>query len=552
MEQQYRVSRYNSFVPLEGEAGTLAYNALRSSLVVITPNLQNRLEQLASTQGAVAPDDELAQLIPFGLVIPADFDELSEVRVRARKLRSGVSNLVLTIAPTLSCNFRCGYCFQDHPPVHMREEVINSLIKFVADQANELERLGITWFGGEPLLATPTIHRLSKAFRDLSEQHGFELAPASIITNGWGLTERNCRLLQDCGIGFMQVTLDGVGRVHDQRRPLANGSPTFERIVQGIKTALMRLPDAKIAVRVNLEQTNADAVDDIYEYFRACGIADRVDVNAALTQPFTACSKVEAPLTDQRVDEIISRHRARRVNDRSRQADLPSLKFLSYCQAQVRNAFVVSPTGALFKCWRDLSLDEACAVGHLMARELAPDNGQRVVREGFETWDFTEDEECANCSVAPICGGGCMVEGMRRTGDYSRPRKVCSPYRDRRHLAEALMLAYESRNSRRESIPTPVGRSDLRMKSPHHGPGATEAGRGIPGVRVVSQGTARVAAPIARSDRPQGNQTPTAPSDRPQGNQAPTAPGDPTQDNQEPEAILICTCGILRSCPKMA
>lgn len=527
MEQQYRASKYNSFVSLEGDAGALAYNALCSSLVVITANLQNRLEWLALTQATVGPDDELAALIPFGLLIPADFDELSEIRVRAKKLRSGVSNLILTIAPTLSCNFRCGYCFQDHPPVYMGEEVINHLIKFVADRANELEGLGITWFGGEPLLATPTIHRLSKAFRELAEQHDFKLGASSIVTNGWGLTERNCQLLQDCGIGFIQVTLDGVGSVHDGRRPLADGSPTFDRIVQGIEIALRQLPDTKITVRVNLEQTNAEAVDDLYEYFRARGIANRLNIYAALTQPFAACSKVKAPLTDDGANAIIARHGARRVSDSRQQVDLPVLKSYGYCQAQFRSAFVVSPTGALFKCWRDLSLDETFSVGHLMTRTLPIANEQRMVREGFETWDFTQDEECANCGVAPICGGGCMVDGMRRAEDYSRPRKVCSPYRDRHHLAEVLMLAYRSWNARLESIPTAVSRLGLRIESQHHEPRATEAGRGIPSVRVVCQGTPWAIAPMAPTGR--------------------------ANDNQGPEAIVICSCPSLYhpTCPQL-
>lgn len=522
MEQQFRASRYNWFVPLGGgDADALAYNALSSSLLMIAPDLRCRLELLARTQATVGPDDELAALIPFGLMIPADFDELSEIRERARKLRGGVSNLVLTIAPTLSCDFRCGYCFQDHPPVYMGEEVLSRLIKFVAGQANDLESMGITWFGGEPLLATPTIHRLSKAFSELAERHDFKLRPASIITNGWGLTERNCRLLQDCGIGFMQVTLDGVGSVHDERRPLADGSPTFDRIVEGIETALRQLPDTKIAVRVNLEQTNAEAVDDLYEYFRARGIADRIDVNAALTQPFAACSKVKAPLTDDGANNIALRHRARRISDSRRQADLPVLKSHGYCQAQFRSAFVVSPTGALFKCWRDLSLDETSAVGHLITRELPATNGQRVVREGFETWDFTQDEECANCGVAPICGGGCMVDGMRRAEDCSRPRKVCSPYRDSHYLAEVLMLAYRSWTARPESIPTAISRLGLRIESQNHGLRATEVGHGIPRVRVVCQG-----APWAVAG---------------------TAPIDSAQYNPGPEAITVCTCATLCS-----
>ncbi|MGH9468019.1 MAG: radical SAM protein [Terriglobales bacterium] len=503
MEQRYSTSRYNWFVPLAESADALAYNTLCGSLVVIPAALQHRLELLAVTGESVGPGDELAALVPFGLLIPNGFDELAEVRRRARKLRGGAGNLVLTIAPTLSCNFRCEYCFQDHPPVFMSDEVAERLIAFVAGRAAGLEGLGITWFGGEPLLATPIIHRLSRAFRELAAGHGFTLGPASIITNGWGLTERNCRLLQDCGIGFIQVTLDGVGGTHDRRRPLADGSGTFDRVVRGIATALKLLPEAKITVRANLEETNAEAVDELERYFRAAGAADRLSVYAAVTQPFASCSKVEAPLTLLRVNEIVSRQRAHQAARGSRPTQLPVLRSHGYCQAQFQSAFVVSPTGALFKCWRDLGLDETSAVGNLMTREQPANNQARVIRQEFETWDFTQDEECAHCGVAPICGGGCMLDGMRHAGDFSRPRKVCSPYRDRHHLTETLLAAYRSR-------------------------AASEAGTAAPGIQVISHGTPWAAAAV----EPNWG-----------------APAD-----QEPDAFFVCTCPVLYHppCPQLA
>jgi uncharacterized protein len=52
---------------------------------------------------------------------------------------------------TDACNLRCDYCFQDkdHIPKNMNQETLDATIKFV----NEIEPMGVAFFGGEPLIA---------------------------------------------------------------------------------------------------------------------------------------------------------------------------------------------------------------------------------------------------------------------------------------------------------------------------------------------------------------------------------------------------------------
>ena len=45
-------------------------------------------------------------------------------------------------------------------------------------------------------------------------------------------------LLRTARIREVQVTLDGVGEMHNHRRPLKGGGESFERIVEGVDAAL--------------------------------------------------------------------------------------------------------------------------------------------------------------------------------------------------------------------------------------------------------------------------------------------------------------------------
>ena len=64
------------------------------------------------------------------------------------------------------------------------------------------------WYGGEPLLAISPIERLTKKFKKICKRFNIEYS-ASIITNGYLLTEDVCNKLLDLDITDAQITLDG-------------------------------------------------------------------------------------------------------------------------------------------------------------------------------------------------------------------------------------------------------------------------------------------------------------------------------------------------------
>ncbi len=76
---------------------------------------------------------------------------------------------------------------------------------------------------------------------------------------------------------------------------------------------------------------------------------------------------------------------------------------LNYCCAELLNAFVVDHEGYLYKCW-NLIGDTGKAVGNINDPALDTigyKNG------GWMSLDPVSDAECKDCSLLPLCVGGC-------------------------------------------------------------------------------------------------------------------------------------------------
>ena len=96
------------------------------------------------------------------------------------KIRNQRSFMHLTIAPTMECNFNCFYCFETNKPKgKMTPEVMDSIIKYIESMPS-LEKIYLTWFGGEPLLAI----ELMELFYAKLTQHSFKSFDSNVITTG--------------------------------------------------------------------------------------------------------------------------------------------------------------------------------------------------------------------------------------------------------------------------------------------------------------------------------------------------------------------------------
>lgn len=153
------------------------------------------------------------------------------------------ATLPVTIVPVSACDLACPYCIQNTGPPErlaarppriparsMSEGILEATIEFLRRrmEARSQLTLDLTIFGGEPLIRPDLCLSLLRRCQALGLRH------AQMITNGVRLNGRLGEALYDAGLRRAQVTLDGDRLEHDQVRVAPGGTPTFDRILDGL------------------------------------------------------------------------------------------------------------------------------------------------------------------------------------------------------------------------------------------------------------------------------------------------------------------------------
>lgn len=251
--KKMKLSQYNFIYTnvLKNSNVSVIYNARTGALAVLTPQNYSQLKNLEEHNLPITDKNFEKQLLQCGYLLPKDFDELQQIKYDLLQNRFNPAYMDLTIAPTLACNFRCIYCFEkgQRRSQTMSEQTIQKIISFVRAQANHLEELSITWYGGEPLLALPQLESISKQLWDLCDEFHINYS-SSIITNGYLLDVNTANILKNNHVDEIQITIDGPKPIHDKRRPLANDGGTFDTIMEHLLQIKGILP---VNIRINTD-----------------------------------------------------------------------------------------------------------------------------------------------------------------------------------------------------------------------------------------------------------------------------------------------------------
>ncbi|ASQ90488.1 hypothetical protein CHL67_05730 [Prosthecochloris sp. GSB1] len=346
-----------------------------------------------------------------GFFVDDPFRERERVAERFERQRGNRGHLGLTIAPTLDCNFACSYCYERSEPFTMSSETVERVAVHVARElaSGRFRSMHVTWYGGEPLLPESFDVVVSLSERMLSSCGLYDVSySANIITNGYLLDRMTARRLVDNRVALAQITLDGPPELHDRTRTLKNGSGTFGRIMSNIRSARDLL---RFSIRMNVNAGNADAVLALKRVLREEGMladAGRTAFYLSPVRSYTASCQGGECLTDSSFYRLQLELLARGINEDGFTVveEYPALKE-SVCTAIGSDSFVIGPSGELYKCWLDLGRKER-SVGALGSD--GPELNRRMAR-----WtEFSPSSSgCRDCSMLPLCMGGCPELNLR-------------------------------------------------------------------------------------------------------------------------------------------
>ncbi len=411
-----KLSQYNLEVP--AAAGVFWYNTLTGRSVLLSEERLLLLKQLVPQLPRTAPETPAWSavtefLTEHGFAVPAEQDEVALAMQHYDQTVGADATLSLVIAPSLQCNMSCYYCYEGgKPTTALGLPDADALLSFIASRLTADGGLGITWFGGEPLLSKPFVVEVSRRLQALCGQLNVTYA-FRMVSNGYLLDAPTAAELAQHGIGTVQVTFDGSRPLHDRVRRSSLGAvpsePSFDRIIENIRAASEHL---RILIRINVSRINLASMPLLVEQLAAAGLASRVagiyfypvfhfdpadEAAAYLPQSGVHLTVEQFAVEERRLVELLLAQGFSPFT--------PQFFTTGYlgCYAAIDNGFVVDYQGHLKKCDHELGVEAETASSIYDFAHLDSD-------ESLLQWRSRRPDDnpsCRACVFLPICYAHC-------------------------------------------------------------------------------------------------------------------------------------------------
>jgi uncharacterized protein len=434
-----KLSRWTIAAPIPERQTTLLIQPLSGEAALLE---SGKAAALAASPLATLPQGlDQEALRQMRILVDSD-DEDSRMLADARKafatdLERTPTQLIAV--PSFACNLACTYCYQEvfeSTRGLVEPAVIDAFFAWIDRfHGTEDPRPYITLFGGEPLIDTPAHRDRLRRYLEGAKSRGLSVA---VVTNGYDL-EAFAEALAQGPLREVQVTLDGPRAVHDARRPHGKGGASFERIVRGIDAVVA----AKIPVnlRVVIDRTNLPALPELagfaesrgwldlpeprfktqvgrnYELFGCAAGQSRTDLyeRAELWAAYVELAEVQPVL------RRFYRPRFHGIGHLALTGELPAPNF-DGCPA-TKKEWAFGPDGTLYGCTATVGNPR-----YRLGRFYPTIERDEPAIAGWSGRSTFHIEACADCNLAPMCGGGCGALAAARGGSPMQPD--CRPVRE--------------------------------------------------------------------------------------------------------------------------
>jgi len=451
-------SMFNLRVPLPARNEVFLMNTLTDAQMVVSTDVAALLDRIGLGEGGAHVGaselnreecDAVELLHENGFLVSNRETERKALADYFTAVKSGTSELNVTVLTTLQCNFACDYCFQgDHGDYNkfadkMTLEMAARVGNWTEQELDRVrpERLVLTFFGGEPLLNLPVMYYLAERLADATRARDVRIM-INVITNGLLLTEEVVDRLNPCGLNGIKVTLDGDHDTHNRMRPLRGGQGTFDRIIENVRRVADR---CHISIGGNFDESSVDSYPALLDFLQQQEFADKlvkvkfkpivrnpepekpkgmlaltpVGANGQPIKPLggtcmTAAGSGGASACDtcEFLDEkmVFLREETKRHGFKPGDG-----VHVGPCHVHMDNARTIGPDGSIYPC-PGFTGEKAKSTGHIDGRQ---DPLRALAQEKFDKlgpW-----KECGDCAFIPVCAGGCVVSSHTTLGDMNLP-----------------------------------------------------------------------------------------------------------------------------------
>lgn len=438
-------SRFNTLIDDPETGARLAFNHARGTCAELSAGAFQAL-----LGGQAAPTaEELRGLHEAGFLVPSRDHERRVVEQRLQGLREAGGAVHYSLVLTYACNLRCPYCYEEaacRRGAHMSVETAEQVAAHIMAEcrASGARRLGLTLYGGEPLLNLPAAYRAVARLSRFCQAERLELH-VNLITNGTRLTRTALWPLRR-HLRTVQLTLDGPRALHDRVRIGADGRGTFDRIVAAAGIVLDL--GARVLFRVQVTPESEPHVGACLAELRACGVLQRpgvalyvfpiLDVGGVCSaKAFNCYAKFFSPEVVARLEGAAAGHGVDLFHLPRPVWEQPFCSFVN------RHAWIVDPLGEKYKCVSMIGqIEERAGSTHALPPEEAARLAARAA--AFVERGGTQLAACRDCACLPTCDGGCAFRARVTHGDARAPS--CEMHREALH-AQVLAARRQARRS---------------------------------------------------------------------------------------------------------
>ncbi len=408
-----KLSTYNFFSYCDRDDVYIGFNTSSGGMFIFTPGQYEEAKKILSNPNENFDNHTLElkkMLIQGRFLLDDNVDELKLLRVRNRLFRFNQNILGLVIANTLECNYCCPYCYVDREKISMGSDVADRIKKYFIISLKKAETVEVCWTGGETLLNIDTIEKLNAFFLEYSTKKKRKFT-ASVISNGYLLTPKHLRRLQDCGISSIQITLDGNRELHNHFRYLKGGAGTYDVIKKNMIMASRA--GMAITLRTNVSKDNYVSIYEMLDDLAASDInKDRVTFSPkrVMTSTHDCSSDDNSTFSTKEFAEIEPQLHQYALG-RSLKTNLSMMRTThSFCSANSISLNVLDPYANILKCWCNLGAVKDNKVGYIdETGNVAIDFPKYAEWIDYDPFSLPD---CQNCKVLPLCMGGCIYYNL--------------------------------------------------------------------------------------------------------------------------------------------
>lgn len=375
----------------------IVYNTLTQGMLLMDIEHISYLEEVSKFT-----EDEKKQLQKFGILVDNEKYEIGKLKFDNRCEKHNQTSMSITVAITNNCNFRCKYCYQAHEIQSLSLKDAENLLSMIKNKIDDgLQRLSIHWFGGEPLLNIQVLKYIDGHIQSYIKDTRCKYY-SSITTNGFLLDKDMIKNLENVKIDSFQITLDGVGKLHDYNRTLADGSDTFDTIINNIKLLVNK--GKKVNIRYNVNKKNKN-IEPFIVFLKEEGLLNKVSLNFNRTQKFDKSEDL-----DDYYFETLEEY-AKALNQIYLVLLKYGIKIPFYhssgvnCKFDCVNNFLVDNNLEIYRCTSSEKSEEF-KLGKIVNGRV--DFNLKTLREKIINEPF-DKSKCLDCKVLPFCMGGCHL-----------------------------------------------------------------------------------------------------------------------------------------------